>query len=293
MATISITSELDVINKYKGLVSESMGSDSVYIRTKETLEDFFKNNNLKDSDKAAIISQVLSSLNTSLVNSSMSTAMQWAANEKDVALKKLELEQQLDILANEVKLKDAQIEKMKDDSIATQAQTIRMFGTPTIIDGNVASLTDTGKLYKEIQLIQQQTLNAGKEGVLLDAKKTESQAAVHKVVADTYRNYGSYTFALADGGLTGVSKTSGTYETLSDIQAVIAKEQANGYSYNAWANAMNGSASLIGTALAGEADIFTELSNGTGDALISTIRNTACKLNSAVSPYGDAACDTP
>jgi len=285
MATISITSELDVINKYKGLVSESMGSDSVYIRTKETLEDFFKNNNLKDSDKAAIISQVLSSLNTSLVNSSMSTAMQWASSEKDIALKKLELEQQLDILANEVRLKDAQIEKMIDDTVATQAQTIRMYGTPTVVDGNVTALADSGKVYKEIQMLEQQTVNAVKEGVLLDSKKTESQAAVHKVVADTYRNYGSYTFALADSGLTGVNKTSGTYETLSDIQATIAKEQAKGYSYNAWANALTGSASLIGTALAGEYDIFTTASNGTGDSLIQTVKDTATKLNAATNPY--------
>jgi len=285
MATISITSELDVINKYKGLVSESMGSDSVYIRTKETLEDFFKNNNLKDSDKAAIISQVLSSLNTSLVNSSMSTAMQWASSEKDIALKKLELEQQLDILSNEVRLKDAQIEKVIDDTVATQAQTIRMYGTPTVVDGNVTALTDSGKVYKEIQMLEQQTINAVKEGVLLDSKKTESQAAVHKVVADTYRNYGSYTFALADSGLTGVNKTSGTYETLSDIQATIAKEQAKGYSYNAWANALTGSASLIGTALAGEYDIFTAASNGTGDSLIQTVKDTATKLNAATNPY--------
>lgn len=289
MATVSITSELDVINKYKGLVSESMGSDSVYIRTKETLEDFFKNNNLKDSDKAAIISQVLSSLNTSLVNASMSTAMQWASNEKDIALKKLELEQQLDILAGEVRLKDAQIEKMIDDTVATQAQTIRMYGTPTVVDGDVVALTDSGKVYNEILMLEQQTANAVKEGVLLDSKKTESQAAVHKVVADTYRNYGSYTFTLADGGLTGVSKTSGTYETLSDIQATIAKEQAKGYSYNAWANALTGSASLIGTALAGEYDIFTTASTGTGDSLIQTVKDTATKLNAACNPY-DPTC---
>ena len=285
MATISVTTELDVLSKYEQLVSESLGGSSVYIRTKETLEDFFKNNNLKDSDKAAIISQVLSSLNTSLVNSSMSTAMQWASSEKDIALKKLELEQQLDILANEVRLKDAQIEKMIDDTVATQAQTIRMYGTPTVVDGNVTALADSGKVYKEIQMLEQQTVNAVKEGVLLDSKKTESQAAVHKVVADTYRNYGSYTFALADSGLTGVNKTSGTYETLSDIQATIAKEQAKGYSYNAWANALTGSASLIGTALAGEYDIFTTASNGTGDSLIQTVKDTATKLNAATNPY--------
>ena len=285
MATIAITSELDVLEKYKSLIDESLSGSSVYIRTKETLQELFENGNMKDTEKAQIISTVLNSLNTSLVNASMSTALQWAANEKDVALKKLELAQQLDILANEVRLKDAQVEKMLDDSIATQAQTIRMFGTPTVVDGDVASLADAGKVYEEIQMIQQQKANAIKEGVLLDAKKTESQAAVHKVVADTYRNYGSYTFSLADSGLTGVSSTHGVYETLSDIQASIAKEQAKGYSYNAWANALTGSASLIGTAMAGAYDPFTEGGGGTGDLLLQTVYNTATKLNAAANPY--------
>jgi len=285
MATIATTNELDVLGKYHELVAESLGSDSVYIRTKETLEEFFKNNNMKDSDKAGIISNVLASLNTSLVNASMSTALEWSAREKETSLRLLELAKQLDILDKDTLLKQAQIEKMKDDAIATQAQTIRMYGTPTIVDGDVTALTDSGKIFEEIQLIDQQTVNAAKEGVLLDAKKTESQAAVHKVVADTYRNYGSYTFALSDSGLSGVAETHGVYETLSDIQATIAKEQANGYSYNAWANALTGSASLIGTALAGEYDIFTAASNGTGDALITTVRDTAARLNSAAKPY--------
>lgn len=285
MATISLTSELDVISKYEELIANSLDGESVYIRTKETVEELFKQGNLKDTDKAQIISTVLSNLNNALVSTSMSTALQWASAEKDITLRKLELEKQLDILANEASLKDAQIKKMVNDTVATQAQTIRMYGTPTVVDGNVAALTDSGKVYKEIQMLEQQVLNAVKEGVLLDAKKTESQAAVHKVVADTYRNYGSYTFALADEGLTGVIKTSSTYETLSDIQAKIAKEQAKGYSYNAWANALTGSASLIGTALAGEYDIFSPASKGTGDALIQTIKDTANKLNAAANPY--------
>lgn len=281
MATISVTEDLDVLNKYTSLVSESLGSGSVYIRAKETIEELAANGDLKDADKAKVMSEVLTSLSTSLTNACMSTALQWAANEKDIALKKLELAKQLDILDEDILLRAAQVEKMKDDTIATQAQTIRMYGTPVVVDGEVTGLSDEGKVFNEIQMLEQQTANAVKEGVLLDSKKKESQAAIHKVVADTYRNYGSYTYVLADGGLSGVSKTSGTYETLSDIQEAIAKQQANGYAYNAWANAATSTSSMLGTALAAEIDN----SNQAISDLVAQIAQVSTDLSGAKVPY--------
>jgi hypothetical protein len=215
----------------------------------------------------------------------MSTALQWAAKEKEVALEKLRLAKELDQMDQDLLNKTAQANKMVEDVVATQAQTIRMFGTPVVVNGKVVSLADAGKLYQETNLLEKNVVNATKQGVILDSKKTESQAAIHKVVADTYRNYGSYTFNLADGGLTGVAKTHGSVSTLSDVQETIAKEQANGYSYNAWANALSGSASMIGTALAGEYDPFTTGGGGIGDQLLDTVHGAAVKLNNAVKPF--------
>jgi hypothetical protein len=283
MATITVETELDVTSKYRALIKESLGSESLYIRTKETLDELFKEHSLSSTDKTKIISGVLTAANQSVVTASMSTALQWAAKEKDVALAKLELARKLDILDHEVLLKEAQVNKMLEEVIAMQAQVVRTYGTPTILNGKLASLTDTGKMYEETRLLGVGITNAGKEGILLDSKKTESQAAIHKVVADTYRNYGSYTFTLADGGLSGVSKTHGSTPTLSDVQEIIAKEQANGYSYNAWASALSGAASMLGTALAGEYDPFG--GGGTGDQLLGTINSAANKLNLASKPY--------
>jgi hypothetical protein len=103
MATIAVTSDLDVLDKYKSLIKQSLDSESVYIRTKETLEDIFENSSFTNKEKSEILSQVLISLNGSLVNASMGTAMQWSNAEKEVELKKLELAKQLDILDEEIK----------------------------------------------------------------------------------------------------------------------------------------------------------------------------------------------
>lgn len=39
---ILVSSDLEVVAKYKELVASSLDGDSVYMRTKETLQDLFK-----------------------------------------------------------------------------------------------------------------------------------------------------------------------------------------------------------------------------------------------------------
>ena len=279
MATISATKDLDVISKYLALVKESLGGDSVYIRTKETLQQLADSGDIKDADKAKIIAEVLGSLSSSISNSAMSTALQWASSEKDVELKKLELEKQLDILDYERDLKEAQAEKTRYDSVATQASTIKMIGNPTVVNGKVISVDNTGKVYFDTEVVKNQNTNLGKEGLLLDSKRNESFAAIHKVIADTYVNYGSWNYTgLSAGGLTGVTSSGGQASSLSAVQTNIAKEQAKGYSYNAWANAVTGAASMIGTIVASDMNV--------PDGLIPKFQNGLDKLIAVSVPVG-------
>lgn len=253
MATISITNELDVLDKYTSLVQESIGSESIYIRTKETVEDMVVKGMISNTDRATIISQVLSGINNAVVASAMQTALQWANMEKEVALKKLELAKQLDILDQEYILKQKQTNQAITADINAQAERIRAFGTPVVVDGQVVSLADEGKTYQETRLITQEVTNKGAEKLILDAKLKESNAAIHKIIADTYENYGYYNYTIGDNGVATVSKLS-SHETLAANQKLIAKEQAKGYAYNAWSNAAQSSASMIGALVAAEVD---------------------------------------
>jgi hypothetical protein len=262
MATISLTTELDVLNKYTALLKESLGSESVYIRAKETIEDLAKEGDLPDSEKAKMIAEVVGGLSGSLANASMSAALQWASSEKELAFKKIQLEKELDILDSDKELKDVQIEKVKTEDVATQAQMIRTYGTPTVDANNlVTSLSDSGKVHEDIQLVRANVIKVGKENNVLDSKLKESHVAIHKVVADTYRNYGTYTYSITDQGVTGVSGTSNNV-TLSDLQQVIAEEQSKGYAYNAWANAATSSASFLATALSSDLGLNFSPENG-------------------------------
>lgn len=283
MATIAITDELDVVDKYKELVCESLGSDSTYIRTKETLQEFFDNNNIKDTDKANIISSVLTSLNTALVSASMSTALQWAITEKDTALRKLELAKQLDVLDQDILIKESQADIAYRDNIAKQADIIRTYGAPIVVSGTVTSLPDEGKAYQDIELAKQQLENLGKESIILDTKEKEAEATVHKLIADTYVNYGKYTYTIDNTGLTSITDgTPVSHTPLSTAQLSIAEEQSKGYTYNAWANAINGASSFLGTAVAGEAAIFG--TGQPGEAILADLEVSIDKLSKVVPP---------
>ena len=183
--------------------------------------------------------------------------MQWATNEKNFALEKLKLGKELDILDADKDIKDAQADKLYWDSIAVQAETIRMMGTPNIVNNRVATLQDAGKYWQDIQLSEQQESNLVKEASILDSKLKESYAAIHKTVADTVVNFGAWSYSLSESGITSKPSRVPQHDVvpLSDLQRIIAAEQAKGYSYNAWANAVTSSAGMLGTRMASDSTI--------------------------------------
>lgn len=252
MATIKLNSDLDVIAKYEALVSSSLGGESVYARLKDTVEKLVKDGDLSDAEKGKIVAEVLGGLSNSISSSSMQTALQWATNEKDIELKKLELAKQLDILDAEGKLRDAQVAKSKWEGIAIQANTERSYGKPSVVEGVVVGLAPKGKMLAETDLLAQQVLNSKEEINLLRSRLNESYAAVHKTVADTVVNYGPWTYAIGANGVTSSSPGTTPVVPLSDVQRTIAKEQARGYAWNAWANAATASAGMLGTAIASD-----------------------------------------
>jgi len=251
--TSSVTIPLEVIGKYESLVSNSLDGDSVYIRAKETMEQLFADGEVNSTDKAVAISTIVSNMVGSITSASMSTALEWAKYEKELALKKLEMDQQLLIAAQEILLKEAQVAQTETQTRLALAESRRMYGTSTfdVSTGALLTLADDGKVWTDMQLVEQQTVNAGVEEELVNSKIKESKAAIHKVIADTYTNFGSFTFTydVNGNGITSVTRNDSS-TSLSDTQREIAVEQGKGYTYNAWANSLTGSASMLGTAIA-------------------------------------------
>jgi hypothetical protein len=267
MATILIETDLDVISKQRELVTEALSADGVYIRAKETLEELLAKGEIKGTDRAKVVAETIAGMASQITASTMSAALQWTAQEKEFALKKQEMEYQLDILAQNKLLVENQVEASLADRQIKQAQLRRVYGTPTTdSNGDVIALGSDGKEYVGIQNVLQDTANKVVQNGVLGAQKEQTYAATHKLVADTYVNHGVFQWSSLTGtGMSGVTKTSTGYVTLTDLQKETAKEQAKGYAWNAWSNAASSSAGMLGTLVAAE---IPELVDDAADALV-------------------------
>ena len=256
MATISVltTADLDVVNKQRELTTEALGPDGVYIRLKETLIDLMDKGEIKGTDRANVVSTTLANLAGQITSGAMQTALAWAGKEKELELKKREMEYQLELLRQQGILTENQVIDSLAGRQLKQAQRIREYGIATTdSNGNVTSLTDTGKVYAEQANVEQDTVNKALLPSQITAQTEEVHARTHKTVADTYVNHGIYTWTdITDKGVTGVVKAATGYTTLSELQKQVAAQQAKGYSYNAWSNAATGASGMIGTLVAAE-----------------------------------------
>ena len=157
MRSITLDTSIDVVNKYNELVQEALGDESLYSRMKENLVDLMNEGSIKGTDKAKVIGDAISQMTIGLNGQIMDSAMKWAAQEKDLVLKKKELEYRLDILANEGLKAEQDVEMAKEARKLAQAKRLREYGTATYdIDGNLTSLTDAGLVYQQQKLVEKQ-----------------------------------------------------------------------------------------------------------------------------------------
>lgn len=259
MATVAIDKSLDVINKYTSLINESLDTNSVYIRAKETLEALVTSGDLSSADKAKVVAEVLNNLNNSLVNASMSTALAWAKAEKDAEFQKEELGYKVDVIEQQALTEAAKVKQLMADVMATTATSMRQNGAAIInpATGFTTGLANDGKTYKELFLLDQELLNKKAEENVLKSKLKESQAAVYKIAADAAANYGNGFTVTSTGDAISVTGEVAA-GTLAYYQKEIAKQQAKGYVYNAWGNAINASATAIATLAANDSTTTTQ-----------------------------------
>ena len=251
--TLSIESNLDILDKYKQLIEATSDGESLYVRAREVIRALKDDNMITNGDEGAAIAQVVSQLAGSGMSSAISGALQWATAEKDIQFKKEELEYRIDQMKLEAEKTEVDRDVSAAQKIYTQAKTIREMGTPTILNGDVASLPNEGLLYNQIEGIKKDNEIKIEQKTQIKSQTKQVQAQVHKLVADTYVNHGMFTgYAVADTGITGATKIADTFVTLSDLNKRVAAEQAKGYALNAYGTAASSSAGMIGTLVAAE-----------------------------------------
>lgn len=254
--TIEVETSLDVIGKYTKLSTALTDVDSMYIKAKETLDELFKTNTMTAVDKANIISTTLSNITIQSSQMALNTALQWCTSEKQVFFDKIKLGYELQQL-NQGSLKISQdILNSKQENLILQAQMLRLYGRPTLVNGAITALDETGKVNEETKLLKQQISNELTKNTQISAQTEELYARIHQLVADTYVNHGVFNgYGLSPTGLVNVTRVDTGYKTLSELNAAVGAEQAKGYVYNAWANAVSSSASMLATLISTESNV--------------------------------------
>lgn len=277
---ISLDTDIDLITKQRELVQEALGPDGAYIRLKETLEEYYDEGALKNPDVANAVGQALSNMAVSITAQAMNAALDWAAREKSLVLQKEELEYKIDLMKIEAEKAAFDRDTAEAAKIYTQAKTIREMGTPTIVNGDVASLPNEGSAYWQTEILktEEELKELAKDQV--DAQTKQVQAQVHKLVADTYVNHGMFTgYTINENGIVGTTKQAQPDVTLSEMNKQVAAEQAKGYAWNAWSNAASSSAGMIGTVAAAELTNQTLIENA-----LNTWNTSVTKLNQITAP---------
>ena len=276
---ISLETSLDVLDKYNQLINASADGDSLYIRAREVIRALKEDNMLTNGDEGAAISQIVAQLAGAGMSSAISGALQWASAEKDILLKKEELEYKIDQYKLEAQKTEFDRDIAEANKTYAQAKTIREMGTPTIINGDVVSLNDAGKMYWETQLLQKDMSVKTEQIEQLKSNTTQVNAQVHKLIADTYVNHGMFTgYTVSSNGITGTSQIPTSYVTLSDMNRRVAAEQCKGYALNAYGTAASGSSGMIGTLIA------AEIPNLDMTPYLTAWKTSIDKLNQAVLP---------
>lgn len=155
--TIQIETTLDVTSKYNELVQEALGDESLYSRMKENLVDLLADGSIKSTDKAKTIADAVSHMAVGLSGQVMDTAIKWAAQEKEMVLKKAELEYRLAVLDKESAKVEQDVENAKEAKKLAQAKRLREYGVATLDgNGNVTGLSDAGFVWQQQKLVEKQ-----------------------------------------------------------------------------------------------------------------------------------------
>lgn len=279
---LNIDVNLDVITKQRALVLEALSSESVYIRMKETLQELLSDGEIKGVERAQVVSQTIAQMANSITSSSMQVALQWAAQEKELYLKKEELEYKIDLMKLEAEKAEQDAASAEANKHLLQAKLLREYGVKTV-DGNgdLIGLDSSGLVYEQIRGMVQDTANKALMPEQIQAQTDEVQARTHKLVADTYVNHGLFTgYTINGNGIASATKVNTGYVTLSDMNKQVAKEQAKGYAWNAWSSSASSSAGMIGTLVASE---VAELVDD-AQAALTNWTNAVTKLNGVQEP---------
>lgn len=237
--TILADGTLDIVSKFRTLTDEALGTNSVYMRAKDTFKELFDGKKINESEYAQLASQFISQLAVATTQSIMQGAMQWAQSEKEMAYSLAGTKAQADLTLANIEKTKQEICRIQKDIDLQCANITATLATSIRKNGRVATYGPDGctptSLYDEGTEIQQ-------------AKAVEAQK--YSILADTYRKSGIVDIATTvDGIEKGVAGNEAGY---TNAQEKFARRQITSFEDSKRNHAVNAMSQMIGQMLSAE-----------------------------------------
>ncbi len=264
--------DLQVERVFTSLMAAATDKDSMYIKAKESLEDYLKDAAISEREKASILSDLISKLTVEMTASSMSNAIKIATENRDapymltkIAEDTLMSQEQRNKVATDIELTTAQIAKMDADGVSA---TIRNWQDQadmywkTGVDTTNLDIVANPTLPATVNL---PSITTGAGYYDVEFGKTKQ----YELLSSSVRNYGvlGYTYS-STGVLTSARELQGNspgvtnsadWNGLVKQQHAVAVRQEIGFDDNMRQHAANSSANMIGLLLS--SDTFSDASD--------------------------------
>lgn len=237
---------LNVSEKYKQLMQDSLSDDSLYMRAKDTLKVIFGDLELTAKEKAQVTAEHIASMTTNLSSTSMQTALAWEKEERDgnYTLAKVKAETEVALATKEKVVEE--ICKLQKETALTCAQI-----TATISGSFRENGLPTG--YKEDGCTPTGIDNTG----LKYHQTLQVEAATYQIHSDSYRKSGVVQIG-TDIGDDVVKGLSGGINAITDgytnQQTLNAERQRQAYEDSKINHMLNALGVITGQLLSAEVD---------------------------------------
>lgn len=242
--------DLRVQEHFKSLMVNSVGTDSIYIRAKDTMQSFFDSSSLNDTEKATVLSGMLTSMVTSITGQAMTSAITIAKENRESIHSITKLQ------AETVLLKE-QANKIAGDRVKLEADILSMTydnNTKLVNGWKVQSdmVKDNGFNIGAVQgytgfILPDSVTHQAGSGTK-EAQIAQSKATHHATLAKSLRESGNITWtAFAPGAITlPVMPTGNLAAGLTEAQTKVAIRQELAFEDNKRQHAANSSAAMMG-----------------------------------------------
>jgi len=233
-------SKLDISEKYLRLMQDSMHSDSLYTRAKDTMKVLFEDLQLTEKEKAGLAVDYVTKITVDLSKYAMSSALTWSKEERDgaYALAKLKADTEVSLaqavkVEEEICLIQSQVKAQCASTMSTVSGSFRENGKP--IGYEADGCTPTG---------------LDETGVKWHQSR-QAEADAYSRYADAYRQSGVVLIGndMQDGvkkGLSGDADGQTYFKQKNTERLIVSYEDSKRN------NAANSSATMIASMLSSE-----------------------------------------